>query len=180
MAKKGSRLREFEKNHRVLDISSAQEARQKKKTEKKRNLDSDGAPGTADAAAGGSGGAGSSASGADRSSGGRRTRINWVRAGSLIIALVFMVVVGLSVKNIFDLREREASLMEEKERLTMIREELQMQLAHIDSDEYMEEQARRQLKLVKGNELIFYFPEDFQVDKDAEEDAAGDEEEKKG
>jgi len=150
MAKKGSRLREYEKNNRVLNISGAQEARQKKKSEK--------------AAAEGSG------SPEDRS-GRKQVRINWVRTGSLLIALAFVVVTALSVKNIFDLKEREAGLLEEKERLTMIKEELQMQFDHIDSDEYMEEQARRQLHLVKGNELIFYFPENFQLEKPEAESA---------
>ena len=35
MAKKGNRLREFEKNHRVLDISTAQAERQKKRVKTK-------------------------------------------------------------------------------------------------------------------------------------------------
>lgn len=34
MAKKGNRLREFEKNHRVLDISTAQAERQKESKNK--------------------------------------------------------------------------------------------------------------------------------------------------
>ena len=36
MAKRGSRLREFEKNNRVLDISNKQEARREKRREQRR------------------------------------------------------------------------------------------------------------------------------------------------
>lgn len=162
MAKKGSRLREFEKNNRVLDISSNQEARRKKKSEKMK---------LAETAAGdpagqaGSGGLNAGGSGSGGKSGGKRHRINWIKMGSVIISLVFLAVVAFSVKNIYDLKDREAALMERNQQLLRIREELTMELANVHTDEYIEELARRELKLVKGNELIFYFPDDFKLQR---------------
>lgn len=149
MAKKGSRLREFEKNNRTLDISSKQKARKEKKREKLKLVQAEAAAGTS----------------AESNGSGKKHRINWLRMGSVLVALVFIAVVVFSIKNIYDLKEREASLMEENLRLQMIKEELEMQAANIDSDAYIEEKARRDLKLVKGNELIFYFPEGFQLEE---------------
>lgn len=150
MAKKGSRLREFEKNNRTLDISSKQKARKEKKREKLKLVQEEGAEANALQTGTGSG---------------KKHRINWIRMGSVVFALVLVVFAGFTVKNIYDLKEREASLMEENLRLQMVKEELEMQVANIDSDSYIEEKARRDLKLVKGNELIFYFPEEYQVDQ---------------
>jgi cell division protein FtsB len=46
-----------------------------------------------------------------------------------------------------------------------MKEELTLQLENVNSDEYIEEQARKELKLMKGNELIFYFTEDDKSDE---------------
>ena len=71
--------------------------------------------------------------------------------------------VVMSVKNIFDLKEEERALKQRNEELIQLREELLMELNNVNSREYIEEQARKELKLVKGNELIFYFPDDWEA-----------------
>lgn len=146
MAKKGSRLREFEKNHRVLDITSAQKERQKKKSSRKpqeeKNKDT-----------------------ANK----KKRRVSWVRVIGLAVCAVFLLVVGISVKNIYDLKEREADLQKENQKLEQIKEELTVELENVNTDEYIEEKARRELKLIRPNELVFYFPDDFRLQQDEEE-----------
>lgn len=160
MAKKGSRLREFEKNHRVLDISTAQESRKLKKKEKKTRLAAAEAV-TADSTEGNRSGSGhGNGSGQDSSK-----RINWVRLVGTVVLVAFLVMGGLSVKNILDLKEEEATLKERNLQLLQIKEELLMTMENVNSEEIIEEQARRELKLVKGNELVFYFPEDWELEK---------------
>lgn len=146
MAKKGNRLREFEKTHRVLDISSAQENRKQKKKEKaeKASAEMDSA------------GAKAEQKTADR-------HINWVKLAGVAVIIVFAVMVSLSIKNIFDLKEEEAALQERNSELILLKEELLMTLDNVNSDEFIEEQARKELKLAKGNELIFYFPENWEA-----------------
>ena len=146
MAKKGNRLREFEKTHRVLDISSAQESRKKKKKEKAEMAEAETA--SANVQAG-------------QETAGRHT--NWVKLIGVAVIIVFAVMVSLSVKNIFDLKEEEAALQERNRELTLIKEDLMMKLDNVNSDEFIEEQARKELKLAKGNELIFYFPDDWEA-----------------
>ena len=156
MAKKGNRLREFEKNHRVLNISTAQEERKKKKEKKK----------TVEAAAGMESAAAVSDGKTEKK---KKTRINWVKMVGLTVAAVFIVMVAMSVKNIVGLQEEEKTLLEKNAELLQLKEELLLQLDNVNSDEFIEEQARKELKLVKGNELIFYFPDDWEVKEEESE-----------
>ena len=142
MAKKGSRLREFEKNHRVLDISTAQEERKKKKKERKKAAE---------------------AKSSVNSGAGKRRRIRWVRLIGLIAAAVIFIIVVRSALNVMDLKEEEAAQQERHTELLNIKEELLMAVDNVNSDEFIEEQARKELKLVKGNELIFFFPENWEA-----------------
>ena len=138
MAKKGSRLREFEKNHRVLDITSAQKERQKKKSSRKPQEEKK-----------------------EDIANKKKRRVSWVRVIGLAVCAVFLLVVGISVMNIYDLKEREADLQKENQKLEQIKEELTVELENVNTDEYIEEKARRELKLIRPNELVFYFPDDF-------------------
>lgn len=146
MAKKGSRLREFEKNHRVLDITSAQKERQKKKSSRKPQEEKN-----------------------EDTANKKKCRVSWVRVIGLAVCAVFLLVVGISVKNIYDLKDREADLQKENQKLEQIKEELTVELENVNTDEYIEEKARRELKLIRPNELVFYFPDDFQLQQDEEE-----------
>ena len=176
MAKKGNRLREFEKNHRVLDISTAQEARRKKK-EKRGILSGKGAgiPAGTDAAAVAAASSAAAAAG-DGTSGKRRHLVKLI---GMVVVVIFVLMVVMSVKNIFDLKEEERALKQRNEELIQLREELLMELNNVNSREYIEEQARKELKLVKGNELIFYFPDDWEENvaekKDSGEETGKDE-----
>lgn len=138
----------------MLNISSAQEERKKKKEHKK----------IAEAAA-----ESEAAAAVSDVKTKKKTRINWVKLVGLTVAIVFIVMVGMSVQNIFGLQEEEKELMAENAELLQLKEELLLQLKNVNSDEFIEEQARKELKLVKGNELIFYFPEEWEVKEEKEE-----------
>ncbi|MGN1413581.1 MAG: septum formation initiator family protein [Anaerovoracaceae bacterium] len=84
---------------------------------------------------------------------------------------MFLLVVGISVKNIYDLKEREAVLQKENQKLEQMKEELAVELENVNTDEYIEEKARRELKLIRPNELVFYFPEDFQLQQDEKKES---------
>ena len=99
MAKKGSRLREFEKNHRVLDITSAQKERQKKKSSRKPQEEKK-----------------------EDIANKKKRRVSWVRVIGLAVCAVFLLVVGISVMNIYDLKEREADLQKENQKMEQIKE----------------------------------------------------------
>lgn len=145
MAKKGTRLREFEKNHRVLNISEEQEARKKRKETTKASKAVKEVKAVNEVA--------------DESPKSRRHLVKLI--GSVVV-IIFILMVVMSIKNIFDLREEESALKQRNEELLQLKEELNMELDNVNSKEYIEEQARKELKLVRGNELIFYFPDDWE------------------
>ena len=75
------------------------------------------------------------------------------------------------MKNIYDLKAREADLQKENQKLEQMKEELTVELENVNTDEYIEEKARRELKLIRPNELVFYFPDDFQLKQEEEKES---------
>ena len=67
-------------------------------------------------------------------------------------------------------KEREEAEAQKQELLNT-KEDLLAQYENINSAEYIERLARRDLKLVKSNELLFILPENIQ--KENEDDNAG-------
>lgn len=153
MAKKGSRLREFEKNNRVLDISGAQKTRRKKREAARLARQEEGKSGKGDSR--------KAAEAAGQGKKSRKHRINRFKLLSWVITAALVIIVGMSVKNILDLRSQADSLTDKQTELLQQKEDLTIELENVTSDDYIEEQARRDLKLVKGNELIFLFPDEL-------------------
>lgn len=145
MAKKGTRLREFEKNHRVLNISEEQEVRKKRKETTKA------AKAVKEVKAA-----------KEVTEESPKSRKHLVKLIGSAVVIIFILMVVMFIKNIFDLREEESALKQKNEELLQLKEELNMELENVNSKEYIEEQARKELKLVRGNELIFYFPDDWE------------------
>lgn len=81
----------------------------------------------------------------------------------LIIIVVMLSVAGASIYNILSLKQEQKALLEEQQRLKKQRQELQEELKHLEDPDYIEEQARTQLRLVMPGESIYVFS-----DEDAE------------
>lgn len=84
-------------------------------------------------------------------------------AAVLIILVAFYFVVSgyKIIKLNRELDEAEAK----KQELLETKEDLLAQYNNINSDKYIERLARRDLKLVKANELLFILPEDTQEEE---------------
>ncbi len=187
MAKKGSRLRQFEKTHRVLDITSAQEERRKRRQAlgKQENKEAayaiqqpaDTLYGQEDDISVAVAAEAAPPMVKSKKTKGKGKKVKF-RVIALAITIVFVFMVGASAKNIADLKERETALLEKQEELTKKIEDLTMELENVSTKEYIEEQARKTLKLVKDDELIFYFPDDLNLsgdEADSDEDTTQDE-----
>ena len=92
----------------------------------------------------------------------RRRRINRT---TLMIILIIGMVFFASVRNIVSLKIENHQLRKENEELRQLRKELNIELQNVNSKEYIEERARRQLRLVNPDELIFVFPGDERYEK---------------
>lgn len=137
MAKK-SRLHEFEKNNRVINIPQAQDARrerleiarQKKAGTRKKKI-----------------------------------RINYMRMALFALVLVIGISFVVSAVKIVQLQGEKKEVAAKNDELTHKKETLEMEYENVKLPEYIENQARRDLKLVKPQELLFAFNEEKQTGK---------------
>lgn len=90
-----------------------------------------------------------------------------------VIVIFLVAVLGVSIKNIFMLQAEKKALTEEKESLTLEKESLQDELENVSDTEYIEEQARIQLKLIKPGETLYILEDE----KDKEDEEKKDEKE---
>ena len=70
-----------------------------------------------------------------------------------------MIYFVVSAVKIFNLNQEKAKIEAENQELKETVEDLKLQQETIHSDQYMEGLARRQLRLVKENEILFVLPE---------------------
>ena len=87
---------------------------------------------------------------------------------NLIIAAVVLLLLAASVRNIVKLELENRRLKNKQKELIEQRKELKIELRNVNSKEYIEEQARKQLRLVNPDEILFVFPNE--KDKDNAKD----------
>lgn len=78
----------------------------------------------------------------------------------MVVAAVLVIIIAISVKNIFSLRIEQKELMAENSRLLEEKESLRAELKNVNDYEYIEEQARIQLKLIKPGEILYVLGEE--------------------
>ena len=93
----------------------------------------------------------------------KKTKIIRLAAAVLIVLIAaYFVVSGYKIIKLNkELDEAETK----KQELTETKEDLQAQYKDINSDKYIERLARRDLKLVKANELLFILPEETEEEE---------------
>jgi Septum formation initiator len=140
LKKKKRRSREFKNNSRVIDIEDARQNRKRKREEaaEKRNKASKPKPVVTQ----------------------RRAGKNARRR--LVYAAIFLVIIGIiavSAINIVSLKLTEASTLKEQQSLKGQKAKLERIYAEVNSPEYVEQQARQQLKMVKPGEILYVLPD---------------------
>ena len=83
---------------------------------------------------------------------------------NVVIAAVVLLLLAASVRNIVKLELENRRLKNKQKELIEQRKELKIELKNVNSKEYIEEQARKQLRLVDPDEILFVFPSE--KDKD--------------
>ena len=100
----------------------------------------------------------------------KKTRLNGGRFALFVLTGILVVVLLMSVNSIFSLRAEQKALKEENNALLLEKEALQDELANVSDKEYIEEQARIQLKLIKPGEILYILEEDEQKDDEKEDE----------
>lgn len=146
MNKKGKRLRAFEKNNREFTVRTAEE-RRARTADRERTADEKVAV-------------------KEQRQKKKKIVLNTKRFVMSAIVLVFVVSVGVSGFKLIALQNEYRQLAQRQEELKQLKETLTAELKYVDSNEYIEQQARKSLKLVMDNEILFLLPEDDNSNKD--------------
>ena len=136
---KNKRSKEFKNSSQVIDIEEARDHRRLKReeaTEKKSKSSKTKAVIT------------------ER----RATKKARRRMVFFLMFLIIIVIIGVSVFNIVLLKLNEARI--EKEQLALLEQKarLEYEFSQIDSLEYIEQEARQQLKMIKPGEILYVLP----------------------
>lgn len=143
MSKRGKRLREFERNHRTYNFAESSERREKKYStiSARRNKDV------------------SQTEEIERTRAEKRKKklkiVNMKRFVASVIILVLIASVGMSAINIIKLTLQRNELQAKNAELVRLKEDLTAEMDFINSAEYIEQQARKELRMIKENELLF-------------------------
>lgn len=90
----------------------------------------------------------------------KRRKLNKLRlAGFLAIALCLFFV-GVSIKNVISLHIENRQLEKTQQKLQAERKEKKEEFNNIKDMDYIEEQARKQLKMIKPGEQLYVLGED--------------------
>ncbi len=138
--KKKRRSREFKNNSQVIDIEEARQSRKQKRedaAEKKYKV--------------------------------RKTKsvVTQRQAGKkarrrMVYFVIFLIIIGIivvSALNIINLKLTEARTMKEQQTLMQEKEKLEKVYSQVNSPEYIEQQARQQLKMIKPGEILYILPD---------------------
>lgn len=75
-------------------------------------------------------------------------------------AILFIVVIlGFSVFNVYSVRKEYEKTLAKHNELLQTKEDLQEELKHVNESDYIEQQAREQLKMVKPGEIMYILPQ---------------------
>lgn len=117
---------------------------------------------------------------AANNSGHRKRRIKFNK-GRLILAgiiIVLIAVIGVSVKNIFDLRAEQAELKKTHRDLLKTERSLEEELKNVNDLDYVEEQARIQLRMIKPGEILYIMDDEEAVNSKEDEKQAENDDDK--
>ena len=98
-----------------------------------------------------------------------RRKVNYTKIVVCAVVIILIAYFGVSAIKIVNLNKEKEEVAAYNQELLQNKENLQLKLDNINSADYIESQARRDLKLVKPNELLFIFSERDSQQEDKQE-----------
>ena len=90
----------------------------------------------------------------------KRVRYNWLRIIVISIIVVSLIYGIFIIKNMSKLLSENSELKKQNTELTKQKKSLENELKNVNKPEYIEEQAKLQLKLIKPGETLFILGEE--------------------
>lgn len=138
--KKRRRSREFKNNGRVIDIEEARRIRRQRREEAAEKREKTRRPKAV----------------VTKRQAAKKTRRRLIY---LIIFLAISGVIAASAINIINLKLIEARTLEEQQKLLEEKARLEKIYSQVNSPEYIEQQARQQLRMIRPGEILYVLPE---------------------
>ena len=91
---------------------------------------------------------------------------NKIRYTVFFSTLIVLLLVGVSMFNIVELKVQENQALALSEKLKAQKTSLQHEISLVNSPEYIEQQARLQLKMIKPGEILYVFPQKENIASD--------------
>ena len=90
----------------------------------------------------------------------KKMHLNMSRLLFRVVIVVLVCVTALSIRKIVLLKIEQSELKEQQKALKEKRTKLKNELKNIDDKNYIEEQARKQLNMVKPGEILYMIEKD--------------------
>lgn len=84
-----------------------------------------------------------------------------------VYAVAFLIIIGIigaSALNILSVKTNQGKIQKEQDALLKEKAKLEQELQSVESPEYIEQQARQQLKMIRPGELLYVLPEEDKTD----------------
>ncbi len=78
----------------------------------------------------------------------------------VIVGVAVLLLVGTTLFKIYELSKEKAEMEARLEELTREKQALQDELSNVESDEYVEQQARSELRMIKEGETLYVVVDD--------------------
>ncbi|MGN0710187.1 MAG: septum formation initiator family protein [Anaerovoracaceae bacterium] len=75
------------------------------------------------------------------------------------VVLCIAAIIGVSIFKVYSLKQEYSDIIKENQALQQEKEDLREELGNVNNPEYVEEQAREQLKMVKLGEVMYILPQ---------------------
>lgn len=76
----------------------------------------------------------------------------------ILILLILAIIFSFGrIKNVFELKDEEKQMLEQQAELEKERDLLKAKLKNIESKDYIQEEARKQLKMMDPDEILYVF-----------------------
>ncbi|MDY6038514.1 MAG: septum formation initiator family protein [Eubacterium sp.] len=96
----------------------------------------------------------------------KKKKLNIGRFILSLIVVSLLIGCGFSIKKIIQLHLEKSRLQETQKVLESHRDDLTAELKNVNELDYIEEQARKQLKMIKPGEVLYVLDDEKQAGKD--------------
>ena len=83
-----------------------------------------------------------------------------------VLLLALLAVLGVSLLTVYRVRNERDAVLDENEALSRQKERLELELSNVESEEYVEQEAREVLRMTRPGEVLYILPKNGETIED--------------